>query len=129
VAPRITVADGRVDAVRGTIAVERGPVVLCAESVDLPAGVAVDDVRVLAGATAEDLPGAGAGAGADGGTTGGVRPVAVLRGRVVRHPEDRWPYAADAGAGVGPEVAIPLVPYHSWAERGPATMRVWLPVG
>jgi DUF1680 family protein len=123
VAPRITVADGRVDAVRGTIAVERGPVVLCAESVDLPAGVGVDDVRVLAGTVAKDLPGAGVGAGG-----GGVRPVAVLRGRVVRHPEDRWPYAADAGAGVGPEVAIPLVPYHAWAERGPATMRVWLPV-
>lgn len=22
---------------------------------------------------------------------------------------------------------VTLVPYHSWAERGPSTMRVWLP--
>jgi uncharacterized protein len=22
---------------------------------------------------------------------------------------------------------VPLVPYHDWAERGPSTMRVWLP--
>jgi DUF1680 family protein len=123
VAPRITVADGRVDAVRGTIAVERGPVVLCAESVDLPAGVGVDDVRVLAGTVAKDLPGAGVGAGG-----GGVRPVAVLRGRVVRHGADGWPYAGSPAGTPGPEVAIPLVPYHAWAERGPATMRVWLPV-
>jgi DUF1680 family protein len=21
-----------------------------------------------------------------------------------------------------------LIPYHSWASRGPSTMRVWLPV-
>jgi hypothetical protein len=98
-------------------------VVLCAESVDLPAGVGVDDVRVLAGTVAKDLPGAGVGAGG-----GGVRPVAVLRGRVVRHGADGWPYAGSPAGTPGPEVAIPLVPYHAWAERGPATMRVWLPV-
>ncbi|ETJ45372.1 hypothetical protein Q604_UNBC00628G0002, partial [human gut metagenome] len=22
---------------------------------------------------------------------------------------------------------LPLIPYYSWANRGPATMRVWLP--
>jgi hypothetical protein len=25
-------------------------------------------------------------------------------------------------------VEVPLVPYHDWANRGPSTMRVWLPV-
>jgi hypothetical protein len=41
-----------------------------------------------------------------------------------------WPYAA-SGAVVPrprPELRdVPLVPYHDWANRGPATMRVWLP--
>ena len=32
--PRFTVADPRIDAVRGCVAVERGPEVLCLESVD-----------------------------------------------------------------------------------------------
>ena len=47
-----------------------------------------------------------------------------------RHPEiGPWPYgdeidAAPVGASVQ-EVA--LVPYHDWAERGPSTMRVWIP--
>ena len=31
--------DPRIDAIRGCVAVERGPIVMCAESVDLPAGV------------------------------------------------------------------------------------------
>ena len=26
-----------------------------------------------------------------------------------------------------PPVEVPLVPYHEWAERGPSTMRVWIP--
>jgi DUF1680 family protein len=24
-------------------------------------------------------------------------------------------------------VDVPLIPYHDWANRGPSTMRVWLP--
>ncbi|MFI6316244.1 hypothetical protein ACIBG8_01925 [Nonomuraea sp. NPDC050556] len=27
----------------------------------------------------------------------------------------------------GSEVTLRLVPYHRWGNRGPATMRVWLP--
>lgn len=46
VAPRFTVSDTRIDAVRGTVAVERGPLVLCLESVDLPEGTPFADVRV-----------------------------------------------------------------------------------
>ncbi|MEX1134827.1 MAG: hypothetical protein WED83_08295 [Acidimicrobiia bacterium] len=30
--------------------------------------------------------------------------------------------------GPGPDVDVPLVPYHHWANRGPATMRIWIPV-
>jgi DUF1680 family protein len=25
------------------------------------------------------------------------------------------------------DAEIPMLPYHAWANRGPATMRVWLP--
>lgn len=51
-----------------------------------------------------------------------------------------WPFASEvvgdpAGPapaqpdGVGPPTApdLPLVPYHRWAERGPSTMRVFVP--
>ncbi|NKY09097.1 glycoside hydrolase family 127 protein [Cellulomonas hominis] len=120
VAPRVTVPDGRIDAVRGCVAVERGPVVLCAESVDLPGGAAVDTLRVDAGAPAV----------ADG---DGAR----VRARLVPADESGaadgagagagWPYGAPGTGGAGEAVDVRLVPYHSWANRGPSTMRVWLP--
>ena len=36
--PRLTVPDPRIDAVRGCVAIERGPLVYCIETADLPAG-------------------------------------------------------------------------------------------
>ncbi len=113
VGPRLTWPDPRIDAVRGCVAVERGPLVLCLESVDLPAGVTVDDVRVD--------PGAPPGAQDDG---------AVVKGSVVARSGDRaaLPYpSAPPVPARRVEVDFVLVPYHRWAERGPSTMRVFLP--
>ncbi|WP_144802730.1 glycoside hydrolase family 127 protein [Curtobacterium sp. BH-2-1-1] len=110
---RITVPDPRIDAVRGTVAVERGPLVYALES--LEAGTDVRDVLVPTGAEPVDH-------GADD-----VR----LPVRSLAAPEpDGLPY------GPGP-VALPvddprevrLVPYATWGNRGPSTMRVFLPVG
>ncbi len=111
VAARWTYADPRVDAVRGQVAVERGPVVLALESVDLGADVAGARVRTGAAPVEQD---------------GDV----LVPVTVVGHDDAAWPYAADAPAPA-PEDAerlVPLVPYHAWAERGPSTMRVWVPV-
>jgi DUF1680 family protein len=46
--PRLTEADPHVDAVRGCVAVERGPLVYCVEQVDQPAGPLVDDLVITA---------------------------------------------------------------------------------
>ncbi|MFM9559463.1 glycoside hydrolase family 127 protein, partial [Streptomyces caniscabiei] len=56
VAPRWIEPDPRIDAVRGTVAVQRGPLVYCAESVDLPGGREVDVVRVDPSTEPEDGP-------------------------------------------------------------------------
>lgn len=120
---RITVPDARIDAVRGTVAVERGPLVYALESTDL--GADVRDVTVPTGVEPED---------------GGVDDVRIAV-RVHPTPEpDALPYrsadgttdhetdrAADGPAGDGRTVR--LVPYASWGNRGPSTMRVFLPVG
>ena len=108
--PRITRPDSRIDAVRGTIAVERGPFVICAESVDLPGDLSVTELVVDADAGVEAL-----GAGA------------VVRGRRLSAADAGWPYGGEAGAATGEALDVPLIPYHSWANRGPSTMRVWLP--
>jgi hypothetical protein len=111
-APRWTVADPNIDAVRGTIAVERGPLVLCAESVDLPGGA---DVQALRIDPAQPLRALGDGA--------------VAAGTLVPSPEDtEQPYRRpDAYVEDGHDIELPLIPYHRWANRGPSTMRVWIP--
>lgn len=111
-APRLTRPDGRIDAVRGCVAVERGPVVLCLESVDLPADLAdasVDDVRLAS----EELT---------------ERDGRVWVDLAVEGEDDAaWPYGPAAGARAERRVSAPLVAYHDWANRGPSTMRIWLP--
>ncbi|MEU0410635.1 beta-L-arabinofuranosidase domain-containing protein [Streptomyces griseorubiginosus] len=113
VAPRWIVPDPRVDAVRGTVAVQRGPLVYCAESVDLPDGRDVDAVRVDPATEPVDGP--------DG--------TVVVPGELAEPPTRAWPYQPLDRAGVpaAEEQGITLVPYNSWANRGPSTMRVWLP--
>src|SRR5690606_34832820 len=44
--PRLTWPDPRVGAVRGAVAVERGPLVLCLGTVDLPPEISLDELRL-----------------------------------------------------------------------------------
>ena len=116
VTPRFTAPDPRIDAVRGCLAVERGPEVLCLESVDLAAasGGRVDDiagVRLDPAAAPRDEDG-----------------VVVVRLRRLSARSHPWPYGGPDLVEDGEVLDVPLVPYHDWAERGPSTMRVWLPV-
>ena len=116
-APRFTAPDPRIDAVRGCLTVERGPEVFALESVDLvEAGMGATDVAdVVLDATVPPRE-------ADGRVLVAVRE---------RHPAiGPWPYGAEVDATpVGASAhEVALVPYHDWAERGPSTMRVWLPV-
>jgi DUF1680 family protein len=111
VTPRWTRPHPRIDAVRGSVAVERGPLVLCMESVDL--GGSVNDARVDPSTPPHDRDGA----------------TYVLAG-TVPVSEPAWPYGdgdareMEAACEVRP---VPLVPYHRWGNRGPSSMRVWLP--
>ncbi|GAA3803337.1 glycoside hydrolase family 127 protein [Streptomyces phyllanthi] len=126
VAPRWTHPDPRIDAVRGTVAVERGPLVYCAESVDLPVGHEADAIRVDPSTEPEDAPAGPDDASGTGGTV-------LVPGELAAPgdvPDDAWPYRP-LGLPAAPRAAdragIALVPYHTWANRGPSTMRVWLP--
>ena len=87
-----------IDAVRGCVAVERGPLVYCVESTDQPAGTELDSVAAEpTDALTEHVP-------------GGVLGSAVAVEAV--------------GASSAP---LTFIPYHAWGNRGLCTMRVWLP--
>ena len=110
--PRWLQPDPRIDALRGTVAVQRGPLVYCAESPDLPDGRDVDTVRV--DQAAEPRYEAGR---------------IVVSGSFADHRDTPWPYRPldRRPPKASDRTEIALVPYHSWANRGPSTMRVWLP--
>ncbi|GED09243.1 glycoside hydrolase family 127 protein [Cellulosimicrobium cellulans] len=113
VEPRFTWPDPQIDALRSTVAIERGPLVLCLESADLPSGVAIENVRVDVG-TPPQPEGDGA----------------VIQARTVRHRTEHstLPYLRSSPiTTLHEELPLALVPYHRWAEHGPGTMRVFLP--
>jgi DUF1680 family protein len=120
---RFTRADPRVDADRGAVAIERGPLVYCLEAVDNP-GHRLDDVIVDTTGTPT--------VERDGDLFGGVttiRTSGVLRSR---GDASWWPYASVAGrSGDGRADAdgltLAAVPYFVWGNREEGAMRVWIP--
>jgi uncharacterized protein len=108
VEPRVVRPDPRIDALRGQIAVERGPLVLCLER-DAADALGAEDLRV-----------AGAPRDVDGGVVIPMVPTAF---------DDRaWPFdGAVAERPLGAATDIPLIAYHRWGNHGPSTMRVWMP--
>jgi uncharacterized protein len=119
--PRLTYPGRRIDALRGAVAVERGPLVYCFEQTDQAAGLSIEDLALRRGGLAERedaLPGAG--------------PTVVVEADAVRLPpagRGGLPYfpLPDASTAGSPAVAV-AVPYFQWDNRGGAAMRVWMPL-
>ncbi len=112
--PRVSTPDARIDAVRGTVLVERGPEVLCLESIDLPSGdpASLEYFRLDVSAGVRE-------------TEGQVRVVLCDH----RSESVPWPYGGGFDEQEAPtRVMASLVPYHSWALRGASSMRVWIPI-
>jgi DUF1680 family protein len=115
VVPRFTRPDPRIDAVRGCVAVERGPEVLCVESVDVPEVDSLDALRIDTSTALTEESG-----------------VVIVRAVVTDVASRSWPYSepgTERPPGGGPDRSVRVVmrPYHDWANRGPSTMRVWVP--
>jgi DUF1680 family protein len=82
------------------VALERGPLVYCAEGIDNDGAVldlAISDEAVIAAETRPDLLGG----------------ITTLRGRITN--------------AAGKERLLTAVPYYAWSNRGPGEMAVWLP--
>jgi uncharacterized protein len=103
-AVRQVVADSRVRENRGRVAIERGPIVYCAEWPEAPDGRALD---LLLDTTSELKP------SFDESLFGGVTVIAAQARRMTN-------------PSLPPQL-LRLIPYHLWANRGAGEMSVWLP--
>jgi DUF1680 family protein len=109
----------RIDAVRGCLALERGPLVYCFEAIDHP-GVNLNDLRLDPHASFEIAPWAD--------RVGGLVALQT-RGRLIDASEwDDQLYRAQSNPAVKSRgVDLVAIPYFAWANRAVGQMRVWLP--
>ncbi|HEV2782532.1 MAG TPA: beta-L-arabinofuranosidase domain-containing protein [Actinophytocola sp.] len=120
--PRLTTPHPAVDALRGTVAIERGPVVYCLESPDQADGVDLNHVEILvdeplAEEPRPDLLG---------------QPVIVVTAAGFARDDSAWAGSGWATLGeqpppTGRPVRLTAIPYHLWANRGPSVMRIFIP--
>lgn len=99
--PRVTAPDDRIDAARGCVALERGPIVYCIESADLAPGTELEAVALAEHGPISTLP------------RPDIGPAVVA-------------LSAKGRAGNSP-IEITAVPYFAWANRAVGGMRVWIP--
>jgi DUF1680 family protein len=117
---RMIVADPHIEHTRNQVAIMRGPIVYCLESIDLPEGVAIEDICLPGDAEwkiryePDNLGGVALlstnslviekNARRD---IGGYRQVSDVRGR---------------------RVDVTMIPYYAWNNRDEPKMTIWLPV-
>jgi DUF1680 family protein len=119
--PRLTYPGRRIDALRGTAAIERGPLVYCAEQADQTAGLDLEDLALVPGALCDreaTVPGVGA-------------TVLIEAGAAVLPPVagPGLPYGPEPGdQPAGGRATVTAIPYFQWDNRDGRAMRVWMPV-
>lgn len=117
--PRLTVANPRVDAARGAVAIERGPLVYCLESADnqgLGDGL---DFRIDPGASLTEA--------FEPDLLGGVHAVTA---QGWESEAGLWAdslYRSYPAPAPDQSRALKAVPYYAWANRGAGAMQVWIP--
>ena len=119
--PRITSPDPRIDAVRGCVALERGPLVYAVEDADMPSGASVESLELA------DSPNVRIEAREAGESGEMVR--LSFDGRLRSEAENPWPYRKFGPAMTRPSepIRVRTLPYFAWGNRPGRGMRVWIP--
>jgi DUF1680 family protein len=122
---RLIEANPFVEETFNQVAIERGPVVYCLESCDLPKTASAQHQPTLLDVTIpSDIQ---LTARLDRRLLGGV---VVLEGKALARSEADWrgELYRDARTASLTPVDIRLIPYFAWDNRGPSEMTVWLPL-
>jgi DUF1680 family protein len=117
---RLIQAHPLVEEARGQVAVQRGPIVYCVESVDLKPGIRISDVAIPRQAELKPRWDAAL-----------LEGVTVLEGRAEARPESAWKGNLYRDLADTPPTAIDvrLIPYFAWGNRGHSEMSVWMLLG
>jgi uncharacterized protein len=113
--PALVTPHPRIDAVRGTVALVRGPVVFCLEHADVPA---LEDVSLDPDEPVHVVR-----------QVDGISPV-TLQASILRRSAGETPLYRTAVDDESPAAyagSVPAIPYFLWANRAAGPMRVWIP--
>jgi DUF1680 family protein len=116
--PKLMIAHPLVEETRNQVAIKRGPIVYCLESIDLPKDVKVSEVLIphdikLKPRFEKDLLGG----------------IAVLEGEAQVFEEGDWSNQLYRELQAQKKkVDIKLIPYFAWSNRGISEMTVWMPL-
>jgi len=120
--PRLIEAHPWIESTRGSVAIERGPLVYCLEQADHPdasvADLEIDTAAPLESAQVSDR----------------LEGVTVVHGSGWAVDTTSWKdrlYRPVVHGGSAPrrQTTLTAIPYYAWANRGPGAMRVWIPRG
>ena len=116
---RLIEAHPLVEETRNQVAVQRGPIVYCLESHDLPEDVDIAEIALAGNVKFHsqfrpDLVGG----------------VTALTGQGLRLPVDDWDKGLyrEVSSQAPVPVNISLIPYYAWGNRGDCEMTVWMPL-
>lgn len=121
--PRLIEAHPMVEENRNQVAIMRGPLVYCLESLDLPTQVRPSEVIIPRDIKLR--------ARVDETLSKPLTGITVLEGRAKLRPEryaSNQPLYWEVPSGPLRDVEIKLIPYYAWDNRGKSEMTVWMPM-
>jgi hypothetical protein len=115
--PRLTFPNRRIDALRGTVAVERGPLVYCFEQADQPSEIDLEDLAVD-----------GSGVHSERTTElDGIGMTVVVDSAAAHLPTQAPLYSGHREPAADGAATAVAIPYFQWDNRDGRAMRVWMP--
>ncbi len=112
-------ANPLVEETTNQVAVQRGPIVYCLESVDLPSGVEIEQVLIPQDIQLQERYDADF-----------LQSVTLIEGTALAKRTAKWgkELYREVKTKTTRDFKLRLIPYYAWANRGPSEMSVWLPV-
>ena len=114
---RLVSAHPKVEECRGQVAIMRGPIVFCAESVDLMDGVSLEDISICRDFQPSEK--------FNPKLLGGV---VTITGRGQVNKESKYSLYREDNRDNTNLIDVTLIPYFAWKNRGLTDMTVWLPI-